>query len=456
MVQSKTDLFEKAPIHKAYFMLTLPSVFGKIVMLFYNMADTWFIAATDNSDLVAGVSITTPIFMLMIAIGDIFGIGGSSVISRLFGKHQNEDVKKISSFCFYGAIGIGGIIAIILLLFQKPILHLLGAEDSIFQHALEYYRYIALGTPIIVASIVPVNILRCEGMATSAMIGSIVGSIVNIVLDPIFIFSFDMGAAGAAIATVIGNFCSLMLYIYFYSKSKWLSIKIFDCHIRGKDITQILSIGIPASLTNLMQSFCIALTNRCLLPFGNDKITAFGIASKVSMIANLLLVGFSFGAQPLIGYNYGNKNYPRFKKTLKFIYLFEISLAAVIAIVIGGFAPDFIRLFMDDSAIIINGAQILRFQLAGSVFVAVVFVSICIFQSTGKATASLLLAISRQGAIFALIMFISYSLFGYIGVLSAQPVSDLLTASIAMLLLHKELRKELCPSTKFAGPEKHL
>lgn len=443
MEKSREWVFEKAPVYKAYLSLTIPVVLGKVVMLVYNVVDTWFIATTGDQNLVAGVSLATPVFMLMIAIGDIFGIGGSSIISRLFGMHKNDGATHISSFCFYAALGSGVLLSVLLLAFQTPILTMLGADADTLPHALRYYQCIALGAPIIVASIVPVNLLRCEGMATASMIGGIVGSVVNILLDPIFIFTLGLGAAGAALATVIGNFCALCVYGYFYYRATWLTISLKACRITRKEAGQVFAIGIPASLSNLMQSFSVALTNRCLLPFGSDKIAALGIASKINMIANMLLVGFSFGAQPLIGYNYGNGNFARLKKILKFIYTFQISLAAILALALGFSAPVLIRFFMDDPAIIATGAQMLRFQLSGVMFIAIVLVSVCVFQSTGKATASLALAVSRQGIVLAVVLLLAYSVFGYIGVLAAQPIADFITAGIAAVLLLGGIGKEL-------------
>ena len=182
------DLFEKVSVPRAYFKLALPVVFSMVVSLVYNMVDTFFIARTQNADLVAGVSLCAPVFTLMIALGDIFGLGGSSVISRLFGEKRDEDGRRASAFCFYGAIVCGIAVAGIMLFFQKPILYLLGAGEGTYEFASQYYTYMAIGAPAVILALTPGNLMRTEGLAVEAMAGTIIGSLVNIILDPVFIY----------------------------------------------------------------------------------------------------------------------------------------------------------------------------------------------------------------------------------------------------------------------------
>lgn len=320
----ENELFEKVPVPKAYFTLALPVVFSMVVSLVYNMVDTYFIAQTGNTNLVAGVSLSAPVFTLMIALGDIFGLGGSSVISRLFGEKKDEDGKRLSVFCFYAAILCGIVVTIVMMMLREPILYVLGADQDTISYASGYFTYIVLGAPFIILSFTPSNLLRTEGFATAAMTGNILGAVVNMILDPVFISVLGLGAAGAAIATVIGNIFADLFYVWFLlKKSRRLSVNPAGFHIHIAEVGQILAIGIPASITNLMQSIGIALTNRSLLPYGNDRVAAMGIVMKVNLIAVLILVGFAFGAQPLIGYNYGAKNHARLKEILRFCYEFE-------------------------------------------------------------------------------------------------------------------------------------
>lgn len=440
----ENELFEEAPIPKAYFTFALPVVFSMVISLVYNMVDTYFIAQTGNTNLVAGVSLGAPIFTLMIAFGDIWGLGGSSIISRLFGQKLDNDGKRISVFCFYAAIVCGILVTAVLLLFREPILYLLGADVETLPYASGYFTYIALGAPFIILSFTPSNLLRTEGFSTASMTGSILGAVINMILDPVFISVLGLGAAGAAIATVIGNIGSDLFFVWFLlRKSRRLSVNPAGFHITLPEIGQILAIGIPASITNLMQSLGIALTNRCLLPYGNDKVAAMGIVMKVNLIAALVLVGFAFGAQPLIGYNYGAKNHARLKSILRFCYTFECGAAAVLAVILSVAAPAMIRLFMQNDAIISIGVPMLRMQQAGMVFMAVVLVTTCTFQSAGKAMGAFLLSVSRQGVIFAVVLLTASALFGYYGVLMAQAVSDTLTAILAVFLYYRMVYGEI-------------
>lgn len=434
----ENELFEKASVPKAYMKLALPVVMSMMVSLVYNMVDTYFIALTGKQELVAGVSLAAPIFTLMIAFGDIFGLGGSSLISRLFGERRDEEAKRASAFCLWAAIGFGIFVTIMLMVFRMPVLKLLGTDATTLQYASEYYTWIAIGAASIILGLVPSNILRTEGLATQAMAGSVLGSIINIILDPVFIFGLHQGAAGAAMATVIGNVIADVYYIHVIrKKARRLSVSIKDTKIPGTMIRDILVIGIPASITNLMQSIMIMLTNHYLIAYGTDKVAAMGIALKANMISSFILVGFAFGGQPLVGYNYGAKNQKRLKEILRFAYLFEAGLAFAFTILISIFAPFIIKIFMNQSDIITNGAMMLRFQQFSMVFMAITLVSTCVCQSVGSAAGALILSISRQGVVYAAVLIVLKSVFGYTGILATQACADVVTALIAVGIIRK-------------------
>lgn len=440
----ENDLFEKMPVNKAYIKLALPVVFSGVLTLVYNMVDMFFVARTGDTNIVAGVTLCGPVFTLLIAMGDIFGLGGASVISRLFGMKRQEDGKRLSVFCLDGCFLFGIIIAALLLLFQNPVLHLLGASSETMHAASSYYFWISLGSPVVILALAPTNLLRTEGHATAAMIGSVTGSIVNMILDPIFIFTLGLGAAGAAIATVIGNICADIFYIWFiFNRSEWLSMNLKGFHISSKEIKDILSIGIPSSITNIMQSIGVMLLNNFLLPYGNDKIAAYGIVSKITMIVVMIMVGFSFGGQPLYGYLYGAKLKQRMKDCMKYAYKLVVGISLIISILLAIIAPFMISIFMNEASMIEAGTPILRAVLMGMPFIGFVMVTTCIFQSCGKPLPALLLSAGRQGIFYAVIIFMLSYLLGYTGVIHAQPVSDAFTAIIAFILLKKTLLKEL-------------
>lgn len=431
---NNNDLFEKVPISKAYFKLALPVVLSMVISLVYNMVDTFFVAQTQNTNLVAGVSLCAPIFTLMIALGDIFSIGGSSVISRLFGQKQDEEGKNVSDFCFYGAIVCGILVSLIMMIARKPILTILGTNQATLPYASQYYTYMALGATLIIVSLTPSNLMRTEGLATESMIGTITGSIINMILDPIFILYLNMGAGGAAIATIIGYFASDLVFIYLtLKKSKKLSISLKHTHITKNEVISIFTIGIPASITNLMSSFAMAMTNNYLVTYGNDKVAAMGIVLKINMIVLLVMIGFAFGAQPLLGYNYGAHNTKRLKEIIKFDLFVEITFAVITSIILALFTASFIKIFMNDPSIIQAGTLMLRFLLLSSPCVGIILVFTTLFQSEGKALPALLLSIGRQGIVFAIFLLLS-NIFGYYGIISSQMIADIITAIIALIL----------------------
>lgn len=429
------QLFEHTSIRKAYFTLAMPVVLSMTVTLIYNMVDTFFVSQTQNPDLVAGVSQGAPLFTLMIAIGDVFGLGGSSVISRLFGEQRDKTGRYVSGYCFYASIVCGIIVTIVLLLFQTPFLHLLGASASTWKYAREYYLVMAWGAPFIIFGLTPTNILRTEGLAVQSMIASMTGTGINIILNPIFIFTCGWGAAGSALATVTSTVISDILMIYYtHYKSKKLTTSIketkISCHLQW----EIYAIGVPASITNIMATFAMALTNRYLIAYGASSVAAMGIALKISMVTNMIVIGLAFGAQPLIGYTYGAKDQERFNKVIRF----DLKVIAGFAIIATGllmiFAPVVIRWFMKDPVVIREGTMMIRWLSSSATLAGIILVFTTMFQSMGKATPAFWLSFSRQGLIFAIVMVLMQHFFGYTGIIAAQPVADVLTFGLSLLL----------------------
>lgn len=432
------ELFARAPIPRAYFKMALPVVLSMLVSLVYNMVDTWFIAQTQNTALVAGVSLCAPMFALMVAMGDIFGLGGSSLISRLLGQGEEKRVRHVSAFCSYGAIVWGVLVGALMLIFRQPILHLLGASSDTMDSAMAYYSYLALGAPAIIFTLVPSNILRTEGMAVASMVGSITGTVVNIILDPIFIFGLNMGAGGAALATVLSNVVSAVLFIVLLvTKSQQLSVRPGDCSVQGTELREILVIGVPASITNLMQSFAMTLTNRFLLPYGTENVAALGIALKVNMIVILIMVGFAFGAQPLLGYNYGANNRERLRDILKFDVLVQLVFSVLMTVVFLISAPQIIRIFMSDGGVIQAGSRILRCMVITMPLMGIILVCTTLFQAAGKAMPAFLLSISRQGVALLICMVVLSAVFGFYGVILAQAAADVVSVILALVLLKR-------------------
>lgn len=431
-------LFENTSIKRAYFILALPVVMSMAVTIIYNMVDTFFVAKTGNPNLVAGVSQGAPIFTLMIAIGDIFGLGGSSVISRLFGERRDKTARYVSGYCFYASIVCGLVVTALIFIFQTPVLHMLGASPATWKYAREYYLVIAGGATFIIFGLSPNNILRTEGLATQAMIASITGTGINVILNPIFIFNCGLGAAGSALATVVSNVIADVLMVYYLrTKSKKLTTSIHETRISGKLQREIYAIGIPASVTNIMVTFATALTNRYLITYGANSVAAMGIAMKVNTVIVMVMVGFAFGAQPLIGYTYGARDERRFKETLRFDLSVVAGLAIVLTVLMMILAPQIIRLFMRDPEIVREGTGMLRWLASSTTIAGIIMVLTTTFQSMGKATPAFWLSFSRQGLIFAVAIVVLSHFFGYTGVLAAQACAVVLTLVLAVFLYHK-------------------
>ncbi|MBP5729424.1 MAG: MATE family efflux transporter [Clostridia bacterium] len=415
-----------------YFHLALPVVVGSIITIIYNLADTYFIAQTNNAKLVAGVSVCSPLFMILMAFGNIYGQGGSSLISRLLGKQATEDVGRVSAFCFYAALATGAVIGGLMFLFRSPLLKLLGASPETLPYAREYGTVLMLGGPLIVVNFIHMNLLRCEGMSGLSMCGTAIGAVVNVILDPLMIRS--MGAAGAAAATVIGYLCSdLFLLTIVLRKSSCLSIAP-SVRITSAQIRNIIAIGITAAITNLASSLCVMMINQQLLPYGDDKIASMGIVLKVAMIVNMIMVGFAFGGIPLFGFLIGSGQKEKLKQLLRFCLGFLCVLALSVSAVVILSARPLLSLITPDAGLTETAVPMLRWQTAGCVFGGIVMLLTCLFQASGKALPAMALSLSRQGIVFILVLLTAVRIAGYQGILLSQFASDVLSAALALTL----------------------
>ena len=430
------SFFDTKHLYRSYFKMALPVVLGLAVTLIYNLADTFFIAQTNDTNLIAGVSLCAPVFTTLMAFGNIYGQGGSSLISRMLGQNDLDGIARVSSFSFYIAIATGVVLAVVMNLFRSPLLTLLGANAETLDYARSYYTVLTLCAPIIVLSFIHSNLVRCEGLANESMLGTVLGAVVNIILDPILISGLGLGALGAAIATVIGYLCSVVYFLWVLRrKSHCLSVKLSHCHVRADELRQILGVGVTAALSNLMQSLTVIVTNQFLLAYGNDKIAAMGIVLKVNMIAQLILTGFAFGGVPMYGYLYGANQRDTLKKLLRFCLLFLCGLSLALTALLCLAATPLMQLFVQDGALVATGAEMLRWQAATAVFAGIVLLLTVLFQATGKIVPAFLLSISRQGVVFLVVLVVCVWLFAYNGVLMAQAVADVLSAILALVLL---------------------
>lgn len=422
------ELFARTPVPQAYRQLALPVVIGMVASMVYNLADTFFVAQTGNADLVAGVALGAPLFSFMLAVGDIFGLGGSALISRLMGAGAHEKIRQLSSFCFYAAIALSLVITIALLAGENQVLIWLGATAATRQYAAGFYRMLALGAVFIITSLVPGNIIRTEGLAKHSMIATACGTALAIILDPIFLFWCHWGAAGVGLANVLGYALNTALLVWFTANdAQYLSVAPKSARITASAWWAIISIGIPASLTNFMQSFGTMLLNQRLAHYGAEAVAAMGISQKIYMVVMLVMVGFAFGAQPLIGYNFGSGDRRRLQAILRYDFLVEVGYAVVCAGLLMVFAPHLIAWFMPLPHIVSAGSLMLRALLITTPAIGAILVFTTVFQSTSQPLAALVMALARQGVLFALTITLFAHWWGYHGVLWAQAGADILT-----------------------------
>ena len=331
-----------------------------------------------------------------------------------------------------------------MMLFKTQILEMLGADSDTIAYASQYYTFIVHGCTFIIFSMVPINLMRTVGHPNASMIASILGAVINIILDPIFIFALGLGAAGAAIATIIGYICSSAFAVYYVgSKCEGLSMKLSDFGLEKGEVGKILAVGLPASVTNFTQTLGLALTNRNLSVYGSDKVATMNVVIKVVYIVMLVAIGLAFGGQPLIGYVYGSGNKERLKKVLAFAYKIVPGTALVMAAVVAILSRPIVMFFFKEENLIKMGTLMLRLQMPGMVLMGVGLVTICTFQSMGKGLPALLLSICRQGVVYAAVITILSYAFGYMGVISSQFVSDIFSVIIAGVLFMVFIKPEL-------------
>ena len=434
-MKTNTDLFEKAPVPKAVATMAVPTMISMLVVVIYNMADTFFIGQTKDPLQVAAVSLATPVFMIFMALGHLFGIGGSSAISRALGERKKDRAWHISSFCCYGALGLGMIVAILSVLGMEQILHLIGASENTIGFARQYLTIIAVGAPTIMFSTAFANILRGEGASRESMIGNLLGTVVNIVLDPVMILGLGWGVSGAALATIIGNIAACLFYISYYVRGKsMLSIHLKDFKIGDGIAAAVASIGIPAYLNNILMSFANIILNQALVGYGDTPVAAMGVALKSNMLVVLLQIGLCVGIQPLIGYNYGSGNKKRLMQVFKFTGVVSVMMGMFLTLFMIIARKTMIQVFIDDAEVVAYGIRMVVALQLSAPFIGILFLCINTIQGMGKALPSLILTVCRQGLIFIPLIFLLNSMFGLDGVIYAQPTADYLSILVGILI----------------------
>lgn len=436
------EVFSNMPVPKAVMKNALPAMAAMLMVLVYNLADTFFIGQTHNALLVAAVSLATPVYLIFMSLGTLFGIGGTSVISRALGEGNKEKARKSCVFCFWGCVFVGILLAALILIFIDPILNLIGASADTYEYAKSYLSIIVFAGPFVLISNCYGNVVRTEGESGKAMLGLLLGNLVNVILDPIFILALGLDIKGAAIATVIGNIVGAGFYISYFLKGKsMLSIRLKDFTVKQGIATSVLAIGVPAALGDVLMSVSQIIINSQMSHYGDMSVAGMGVAMKVITITGMICMGLGQGVQPILGYCVGAKTWKRFKEVFKFTIIFALILGTVLAAICYVFTNQIVSAFLTDQTAFAYAVQFARILLSTSFLFGVFYVLVNALQAMGAATPALLISMSRQGIIFIPVLFILQAVIGMTGLVWAQPVADVLSILIAAILFGKTMKK---------------
>lgn len=436
------EIFETSSVSKAVLQNALPAMAAMLMVLIYNLADTFFIGQTHDALQVAAVSLATPVFLLFMAVGTIFGIGGTSVISRAMGEGRKEYAKKVSAFCMWSCVGVGIVMSAVFLLFMDQILGLVGASSDTWEYAKAYLTIVSFSGPFVLIANCYSNVIRAEGQSGKAMMGQLLGNLLNVILDPIMILGFGWNITGAAIATVIGNVVGAGYYIgYFLRGKSLLSISLKDFTVREKVASGVLTIGIPAALGSLLMSVSSILMNSQMAKYGDMALAGVGVAMKVTMMTGMVCIGLGQGIQPLLGYCVGAKKWARYKGVFRFSMIFAFALSAVLTVICYLFLPQIVSAFLTDAAALEYGVAFAKILLSTSFLFGIFYVMTNALQACGAATESLIVNVSRQGLIYIPAMLILGTIFHETGLIWAQPVADVLSLVLAAVLYFGKARK---------------
>ncbi|MDO4460710.1 MAG: MATE family efflux transporter [Clostridia bacterium] len=440
--RSKFERMTTEPVEKLVTSLAVPTIIGMLITAFYNMADTFFVGQIGTSA-TAAVGVAFSLQALIQALGFLFGQGSGNFISRMLGAQNEEDAGTMASVGFFSGILSGVLIAVISLIFIKPICMILGSTETILPYAVEYLTYILLCAPITIGSFVLNNQMRFQGNAAYAVIGLATGSILNIALDPLFIFVFRLGVSGAAIATALSQLISFCILIYMNKTKAAVPVSIKHFRLDGRIYKEIVRGGIPSFARQSLASVSTIMLNTMAGKYGADAaIAGMSVVTRISMFASSVVIGFGQGFQPVCGFNYGAKLYERVKKAFWFCVKFATVFLAIAGIIMFIFAPEIIAIFRkDDPEVIRIGAFALRCQCVTLFLTATVVMSNMMLQTIGMAVPATIVAMSRQFIFFIPLLFILGAIFRLTGIMMTQAVADVCAFALSLPIVINVMKK---------------
>ena len=439
--EQKFHQLTETPVGPLICRLALPCILSMLVTSFYNMADTFFVGMLKNDSITGAVGVVFSLMAIIQAVGFFFGHGSGNFISRELGKQNFDEASNMAATGFFSALTAGLLICILGQIFLNPLATLLGSTPTILPYSTAYLRIILIGAPWMTASLVLNNQLRFQGSAAYAMVGIASGAVLNIGLDPLLIFVFGMGVAGAAWATIFSQFVSFCLLLIGCTKGGNLHIHISRVQLKWSYYAMIIKGGLPSLARQGLASVATICLNQAARSYGDAAIAAMSVVQRIMMFGASAMIGFGQGFQPVCGFNYGARLYHRVKEGFWFcvktstVFLFAVGTLGFI------FAPQLVALFRDDPQVIAYGATALRFQCVTFCFQGWVVMSNMMLQTIGRTAPATFLAMARQGVFFIPLVWILSAAFGMLGIQMTQTVSDCLTLICAIPIQLKVLRE---------------
>lgn len=444
MRDSNIEVMEKMPIPSAILRLAIPTVFSTIISIIYNLTDTYFIGLLDDPIQLGAISLAFPVFTFLQAVGNMFGLGAPSYISRCLGAKKYDEVRKTSAVSIYVTVIITFVLTLLILIFMEPILSLIGTSSDTVSPTKNYLHIIVGFAVILILQIILPALLRAEGKAKEAMIGMVIGTVVNIVLDLVMILALHMGVAGAAWATVIGNFCAVVFYVVVYLKGNTsLSIQPKDFKPSLQIFKEVIKIGLPSTIAQTLSSIMLILFNNLAVGYGDQVISAYGVAVKMITMEFMIIFGYVQGYVPLAGYNFGAGNVKRMINGLKFTIVTGTGICLLFLIPFTVLAPTYMGAFTTNREIIEIGTLFLHAQAWAVPIMAIQTSLMSTFQATGQAMRALVINLGRQCLFYLPFLYLFNHLWGMNGLLHVQMASDLATTIVAVLIGYPFFKKLL-------------
>jgi len=449
--KKKIELFETMPVPRAIASLAIPTVISSLVMVLYNLADTYFVGMMNNPVQNAAVTLAAPVLLAFNAVNNLFGVGSSSMMSRAMGRKDYDTVARTSVFGFYCAVFFGALLALGCTVFRGPLLRLLGADEITSEATAQYLRWtVTCGAVPAILNVVMAYMVRSEGSALHASIGTMSGCILNMILDPFFImpWGLNMGASGAGLATFLSN-CVACLYffvlLYVKRGNTYVCIDLKRFALRRDIVLGVFGVGLPASIQNLLNVTGMTILNNFTSSFGADAVAAMGITQKINMVPMQIALGFSQGIMPLVSYTYSSKNIRRMKAALGFTVRLTMGFLAVIVIGYYAGAGVLVRLFMNNDVIVAYGTRFLRGFCLGLPFLCMDFIAVGVFQAVGMGKQALIFAILRKIVLEIPAIYVLNYFIPLYGLAYAQMTAEIVLAAAAvweLLRLFGRLEKE--------------